>query len=94
MTREETLQTIADRLPRRYPQVFRGWVYIKPQVEFICFEEKEQGRAFYIKTLNKPLNELQAYIDDQVKDKMQYISKAYIINYDTELIGQGGIKND
>jgi len=86
MTREEILQELANKLPRRYPQIFRGWVYIKPQVEFICFEDKEQGRAFYIKTLDKPLRELEKYLDEQIKEKMQYIGKAYIINYDFALI--------
>jgi len=86
MTREEILQVIAERLPRRYTQVFRGWVYIKPQVEFLCFEDKEQGRAFYIKTLDKPLKDLETYIDEQVKEKMEYIGKAYIINYDVALV--------
>jgi hypothetical protein len=86
MTREEILQVIAERLPRRYTQVLRGCVYIKNPVEFICFEEKKYGRAFYLKTLDIPIKELQNYIDEQFKNKMAYVDEAHIINYDVALV--------
>ena len=86
MSRLEVLQEIANKMPRRYPQVHKGWVYVKPQVEFICFEDKDNERAFYIKTLDKPISELQAYIDQSVREKMAYGGKAFIYNEDIELV--------